>query len=173
MYYALYFPMFIFTFTFHDSLSFQSFIIENQCCWSNQSSFFWSSKIFFCSFQFSENSHIYNVVLTLVNVAKLDVENNTIVLTLSNLVNINIETDNADSTLFNVDIHNVVSMLIWHCPTLRRHINLTKTLRQRWNICWVLQNVAKRLHSFIKLKTYIFSRIPLNCCFRKLSKRYW
>ena len=72
----------------------------------------------------------------LVNVAKLDVEDNTIVLTLSNLVNINVETDNVDSTLFNVvnfnvDIHNVASMLIWHCPTLRRHINLTKTLRQR------------------------------------------
>ena len=25
----------------------------------------------------------------------------------------------------------------------------------------------------INLKTYIFSIIPLNCCFRKLSERYW
>ena len=63
-------------------------------------SLFWSPKIFFCSFQFFENGHIHNVVSTLINVMKLDVENNSIVSTLSNVVNINIEIDNLDLTLF-------------------------------------------------------------------------
>ena len=76
----------------------------------------------------------------------------------------------------NVDIHNVVSTLIWHCPASRRHIILTKTLRPRWKVSWGFTNIVKRLHNFVKflkLKTYIFSRRPLNCCFRKLSKRFW
>ena len=143
--------------------------------------FFWSSKIFFCSFQLFENCHIHNVVSMLINVVKLDVQNNNIVSALSNVVNINVEIDNVNVTLFNVVnfnvyIHNVVSTLIRYCPTSRSHITLTITLRQRWNVFWVLKNVAKSLHNFvkfIKLKTYMFSRIPLNCCFRKLSKRYW
>ena len=113
-------------------------------------------NIFFCSFQLFENGHIHNVVLTLINVVKLDVENNNIVLTQSNVVNSNVEIDNVDSTLFNivtfnVDIHNVVSRLIWHCLSSWRHITLTTILRQRWNMCWILKNVAKRLHNFCKV----------------------
>ena len=137
--------------------------------------FFWKLKNIFCSFELFENGHIHNVVSTLTNVVKRDVENNKIVSTLPNVVNIKVEIENVDSTLFNVvnfnvDIKNVVSTLIWRCPTSRRHIILTTTLSQLWNICWVLKNVAKRLHNFvrfIKLKTYIFNRIPLNCCVRK------
>ena len=106
-----------------------------------------------------------HVVLTLINVVKLDVENNNIVSTLSNVININAEKDNADLTLFNVenfneDIHNVFSTLIWQFPTSRRHITLATTLRQRWKVSWVFKNVAKRLNNFakfIKLNTYIFS----------------
>ena len=128
-----------------------------------------------------ENDHFQNVVSTLINVGKLNVQYNNIVLTLSNIVYINVEIENVNSTLFNVvdfnvDIHNIVSTLIGHCPTSQRHITLTTTFRQRWNVYWVLKNVDKRLHKFskfIKLKTYIFSRLPLNCWFRKLSKRYW
>ena len=53
-----------------------------------------------------------NVVLTLSNVMKLDVENNSIVSTFPNVVSINAEIDNVDLTLFsvvnsNVDIQNV------------------------------------------------------------------
>ena len=143
--------------------------------------FFWSSKLFFCSFQLFENSHIHNVVSTLINVIKLYVENNSIVSALSNVFNFNVEIDNVDLTLFNVanfktGIHNVVSTLILHCPTSRYHTTLKKTLSPCWKVSWVLPNVARRLHNFVtffKLKTYIFSRIPLNCCSRKLSKRYW
>ena len=134
----------------------------------NQMSHLGSLNFFFSLFNFYENIH--NVVSTLINVVKLDVDNNSIVSKLSNVVNFNVEIGNVDSMLFNVvnfnvDIHNVVTTLIWHCPTLRRHITLTTTLRQCWNVFWVLKNVAKRLHNFvkfIKLKTYIFSRIPLN-----------
>ena len=96
-----------------------------------ESSFFWSSKIFFRSFQLFENGHIHNVVSTSINVMNLDAENNNNVSALPN-VNINIELDNVDFDVvnFNVDIHNLVSTLIWHCPTSHHHITLT-TLRKR------------------------------------------
>ena len=86
----------------------------------------WSSKILFCfwieAFFFS-NGHIRNVVSTLPNVVKIDVENDNVVWTLSNVIQ------------FNVDVHNIVSMLIWRCATSRRHINLKSTLNWRWNVC--------------------------------------
>ena len=171
MYHALYFPMFIFTLY---APCFPFFLInhnQKQVLLIKESSFFWSSRILFCFFQLFENGHIHNVVLTLINVMKLDLENNSIVLTLSNFVNINIELTLFNVANFNVDIHNVVSTLIRHCPTSRRHITLTTMLRPRWKVSWGLTNVAKRLHNFvkfIKLKTYIFSRIRPFCCFPKL-----
>ena len=61
----------------------------------------WSSKILFCFwtevyFLFFLNSHIRNVVLTLPNVVKIDVENDKVVSTLPNVCQ------------FNVEIHKVV-----------------------------------------------------------------
>ena len=58
-------------------------------------------------------------------------------------VQIKPEIDMVDSTLlyivsFNVDIHKIVSTLIWDCVMLWRHINLKLTLKQRWNVCWKL-----------------------------------
>ena len=72
---------------------------------------------FYSSFNFFSNGHIRNVVATLSNVVKIDVENDNVVSTLSNVVQINVEIDNVDSTLlnvvnFNVDVHHVVSTLI-------------------------------------------------------------
>ena len=92
--------------------------------------------LYFCS-----NGHIRNVVLTLPNVVKVDVENDNIVSTLSNAVQFNVEKHNVVSTLlyvvnFNIDIHNVVSTLIWRCATSRHHINPKITLNRRWNVCW-------------------------------------
>ena len=75
-------------------------------------------------FVFLWNDHIRNVVSTLPNVVKIDVENDNVVSTLSNVVQ------------FNVEKHNVVSTLIWRCATSRRHINLKATLNRRWNVCW-------------------------------------
>ena len=92
------------------------------------SRFFWSSNFFllFFTLYFFENGHIHNVASTL-----------------SNVVNINVDIENVDSTLFNVvnfnvDIHNIVSTLVWRRPTSRSHINLTTTLKQCWNVCWVI-----------------------------------
>ena len=84
---------------------------------------------------FFSNGHIRNVVSTLPNVVKIDVENDNVVSTLSNVVQFNVEKHNVVSTLFcvvnfNVDIHNVVSTLNWRCATSRRHINLKTTLNR-------------------------------------------
>ena len=96
-----------------------------------------SSKISFCSFQFFAKGHSHNVVSMLINVVKLNVENNSIVLTLPNLANITVDKCNVDSTLFNVrnfdfDKHIFDSTLIWRCLTSRRHISLIKTLKPHW-----------------------------------------
>ena len=61
--------------------------------------------------------HIRNVVSTLPNVVKINVEKYYVVSTLSNVAQFNIEIHNVVSTLlnvvnFNVDVHNVVSTLI-------------------------------------------------------------
>ena len=181
MYHALYFPTFIFTLYIPSSLFFLIGHNQKEVLLIKESPFFWNSKIFFCYSQLFQNGHIHNVLSTLINVMKLDIENDNIVSTLSNVININVEINNVDLTLFhvvhiNVNIHKVGSTLIWHCPTSQCHITLTTTLRPRWKISWVLTNVAKRLNNFvrfIKLKIYIFSRIPLDSSFRKLSKRYW
>ena len=66
---------------------------------------------------FFSNGHIRNVVSTLPNVVKIDVENDNVVLTLSNVVQFNVEIYNVVSTLlnvvnFNVDLHNIASKLI-------------------------------------------------------------
>ena len=87
---------------------------------------------------FFSNGHIRNVVWTLPNVVKIDVENENVASTLPNVVHFNVEKHNVVSTLFyvvnfNVDIHNVVSTLIWCCATSRGHINLKTTLNWRWN----------------------------------------
>ena len=66
---------------------------------------------------FFSNGHIRNVVSTLPNVVKIDVENDNVDSTLSNVVQFNVEKHSIVSTLlnvvnFNVDVHNVGSTLI-------------------------------------------------------------
>ena len=128
MYHALYFPTFIFTlfpFLFNWSLSKAGVV--------NQMShlFFEAQKYFFALFNFLKMVIFTTFVSTSINVMNLDAENNNNVSALPN-VNINIELDNVDFDVvnFNVDIHNLVSTLIWHCPTSHHHITLT-TLRKR------------------------------------------
>ena len=87
------------------------------------------------------NGHIRNVVSTLANVVKIDIENDNVVSTLSNVNQFNAEIHKVVSKLlnvvnFNVDVRNIVSTLIWRCATSRRHINLKTTLNRRWNACW-------------------------------------
>ena len=82
------------------------------------------------------NGHIRNVVSTLPNVVKIDVENDNVVSTLSNVVQ------------FNVEIHNVFSTLIWRCATSRRHINLKSTLNRLWNVCWGLSKYFLLSHFY-------------------------
>ena len=91
-----------------------------------ESSIFLESQKYYFAFEsrlFFWNGHIRNVVSTLPNVVKIDVENDNVVSTLSNIVQ------------FNVEIQN--STLIWRCATSRRHNNLKATLNRRWNVCWV------------------------------------
>ena len=110
-----------------------------------ESTIFFEAEKYYFAFEsrldFFSNGHIRNVVSTLPNIVKIDVENDNVILTLSNVVQFNVEIYNVVSTLlnvvnFNVDVHNVVSTLIWRCATSRRHINLKTTLNRRWNVCW-------------------------------------
>ena len=110
-----------------------------------ESSIFLEAQKYYFAFEwrlnFFWNGYICNVVSTLPNVLKIDVENDNVVSTLSNVVQFNVEIHNVVSTLlnvvnFNVDVHNIVSTLIWRCATSRRHINLKTTLNRRWNACW-------------------------------------
>ena len=126
--------MFIFTMYVRCSPFFLIVHVRNQMLLIKWVIFFWSSKIFFCTFQHSQSGRIYNVVSTLINVVKLDVKNNDIVSTLSNVPNINVEKDNVDLTLLNVNIHNVVSTLIWYCPTSRCHFTLTTIFAGYWRM---------------------------------------
>ena len=111
-------------------------------------------KNIFLLFSTFWKGHIYNIVLTLINVIKLDAENSSIVSTLSNIVNINVEIDSVDLTLSNV------------ATSYHRNRNVETTLKGFLGIYGRLKV------NFIKLNTYIFSKIPLNSCFRKLSERY-
>ena len=111
--------------------------VESKCVFESRLKSFWIEAYIYI---FS-NSHIRNVVSTLPNVVKINVENNNVVLTLSNVVQFNVEKHNDVSSLlyvvnFNVDIHNVLSTLIWRCATSLRHINLKATLNRHWNVCW-------------------------------------
>ena len=125
--------MFIFTMYVRCSPFFLIDHFRNQMLLIKWVIFFWSSKIFFCTFQHSQSGRIYNVVSTLINVVKLDVKNNNIVSTLSNVPNINVEKDNVDLTLLNVNIHNVDLILS----------DVAMLFHPNNNICWVLKNVAK------------------------------
>ena len=86
-----------------------------------ESSIFFEAQKYYFVFEsrlnFFSNGHIRNVVSTLPNVVKIDVENDNVVSTLSNVVQFNVEIHKVVSTLsnvvnFNVDVHNVVSTLI-------------------------------------------------------------
>ena len=128
MYNALYFPTFIFTLY----VPFYPFFLidhnQKRMLLIKWVFFFWKLKnisLLFSTFWKWSNSQRF-----------LDVEYSSIVSTSPSVVNINDEIDNVDLTLFNVvnfnvDIHNLVSTLIWHCPTSWRHITLTTTLRSR------------------------------------------
>ena len=90
---------------------------------------------------FFTNGHIHNVVSTLPNVEEIDVKNDNVV---STLTNVQIKRRNgqrwfdiAQHCRFQRYVHNVVSTLIWHCPMSRRHINLKRTSKKRWDVCWI------------------------------------
>ena len=100
---------------------------------------------------FFPNGHIRNVVSTLPNVVKIDVENDNVVSTLSNVVQ------------FNVEKHNVVSTLIWRCVTSRRHINLKTTLNRRWNVCWEYCNEVVELRQGISKRRRIQAKQHREC----------
>ena len=129
---------------------------------------------------FFPNGHIHNVVSTLPNVVKINVEND-LVSTLSNVFQINFEINNIDSTLFNVensnvDVHSIISTLIWRCASSWRHINIKTTLKQRWNIFWNITYEQKGLkenwnQTNLKLLTYFMPFVSFDspCKHQKTS----
>ena len=108
------------------------------------------------------NGHIHNVVSTLPNVVKIDVENDNVVSTLSNVIQFNVEKHKVVSTIFNVvnfnvDVHNAGSPLIWGCATSRRHINLKTTLNRRWNVCWACSSFVRKSVFYSKNIQYAYN----------------
>ena len=86
-----------------------------------ESSIFFEAQKYYFAFElrlnFFLNGHIHDVVSTLPNVMKIDVENDNVVWTLSNVVQFNVEKRKVVSTIFNivnfnVDVHNAGSTLI-------------------------------------------------------------
>ena len=110
------------------------------------------------------NSYFHNFVSTLTNVVKLDVENDNVVSTLSNVVHINVKIHNIDSTLFdivnsNAETYNIVSTSICRCAASRRCINQKTTLKQRWNVCWVVAVLSFISLAIFCLATEHFSNV--------------
>ena len=50
----------------------------------------------------------------------------------------NVDSNSLDVVNFSVEICNVASTLIWCCPMSRHDINQKTTLKQCWNVCWVV-----------------------------------
>ena len=103
-----------------------------------ESSIFFEAQKYYFVFEsrlnFFSNGHIRNFVSTLLNVVKIDVEND-VVSTLSNLVS-TLSNVQFNVEKHNVDVQNVASTLIWCCATSQRKINLKTTLNRRWDVCW-------------------------------------
>ena len=122
---------------------------------------FWSSKIFYfySPFQLSANGHIHKVVSTLINVVKLDVENN-------NVVHINVEIDNVDSTLFNnVNFNDSLSTRILIVTFYEIAIKYESELKTQQVLLDISTNQAK-----INWKSFecVFSYILLKANLMKL-----
>ena len=50
----------------------------------------------------------------------------------------NFDSTSLDVVNFSVEICNVASTLIWRCSMSRHDINQKTTLKQCWNVCWVV-----------------------------------
>ena len=112
-------------------------------------SFFLAQKYFFVLFNFL-NGHIRNVIFTLI----ID-------------VNINVKIQKVDCRVFkvinfNVNKHNVASTLIFRCRTSWRHINLTATLKQYLNVCWVIISCC-----FFQFLIILFQICQISRCYRE------
>ena len=97
--------------------------------------FLWEKLIRWVLLGYNFILHLSHQVRIWIHVAEINVENDKVVSTLSNIVHINVEIDYVDSKLFNVvnsnvDVCNVVSTLIWYCPTSQYHINLATTFSE-------------------------------------------
>ena len=127
--------------------------------------FFEAQKNYFAfelTFNFFLNGHIHNVVSTLPNFVKIDVEDDNVVSTLSNVIQFNVEKHKVVSTIFNVvnfnvDVHNAGSPLIWGCATSRRHINLETTLNRRWNVFWACSSFVRKSVFYSKNIQYAYN----------------
>ena len=81
---------------------------------------------------FFSNGYIRNVVSTLSNFVKIDVESDTWFRRCLTLLNSTLKSNTVFNVVnFSVDVHNVVSTLIWRCEMLRHYINRKSTLNQR------------------------------------------
>ena len=120
---------------------------------------------------FFSNGHIRNVIQTLPDIVKIDVENDNVALTLSNVAKFNVEIQNVVSTLLNVVNYNVDLTLCDVATSYQPNNNAEPTLKCFLGIYRATQDIFIQSQANLKPS---FPHYPfLTIFFFQLKKNPW